>query len=114
MTDEYQNTNAQRTETTQPSLSVDELKRTLTTNDKGKVSNTIQNCLSVFEQDPLFKGAICRNVLTGRVDIVKPIGWHRDSAVLTDTDMNYIQLYLEKNYGLLQRTNLICRSDCCQ
>lgn len=45
--------------------------------------------------------------MTGRVDIVKPMGWHRDSATLTDTDMNYIQLYLEKNYGLFVESKIL-------
>ena len=34
------------------------------------------------------------------MDIVKPIGYHRIGTAITDTDMNYLLLYLEETYGL--------------
>jgi predicted P-loop ATPase len=34
------------------------------------------------------------------VDIVKPLGWYRDSPTLTDVDIKYLLLYFEENYGL--------------
>ena len=40
------------------------------------------------------------NILTDRKDIIKPIGFHRESTALTDTDMKYLLLYLEETYGL--------------
>ena len=33
-------------------------------------------------------------------DIIKPIGFHRESTALNDTDMKYLLLYLEETYGL--------------
>jgi len=54
----------------------------------------------VFQLDPLLKGAIRKNLLTERVDIVKPLGWYRDSPTLTDVDIKYLLLYFEENYGL--------------
>ena len=47
-----------------------------------------------------FPGAIAYNILTDRKDIIKPIGFHRDSTALNDTDMKYLLLYLEETYGL--------------
>ena len=90
----------------QPSLSADELKPTLKSSGKGEVKNTIQNCLTVFQQDRLLQGAICHNALTERVDIVKPLGWNRTTPPLTDTDMRYIQLYFENNYGLIVESKI--------
>ena len=52
------------------------------------------------QQDPVLKGAIRKNLLTERVDIVKPLGWYRDSTTLTDVDIKYLLLYFEENYGL--------------
>ena len=54
----------------------------------------------MFQLDPLLKGAIRKNLLTERVDIVKPLGWYRDSPTLTDVDIKYLLLYFEENYGL--------------
>ena len=31
---------------------------------------------------------------------IKPIGFHRESTALNDTDMKYLLLYLEETYGL--------------
>ena len=49
----------------------------LESTEKGSVRNSIRNCLTVFQNDPLLSGAIAKNLLTERVDIVKPIGYHR-------------------------------------
>ena len=38
--------------------------------------NSIRNCLTVFQNDPLLSGAIAKNLLTERTDIIKPIGYH--------------------------------------
>ena len=84
----------------QPPQSVEEVKATLETTEKGGVRQSIRNCLTVFQRDPLLSGAIAYNILTDRKDIIKPIGFHRESTALTDTDMKYLLLYLEETYGL--------------
>ena len=78
----------------------------LESTEKGSVRNSIRNCLTVFQNDPLLSGAIAKNLLTERVDIVKPIGYHRIGTAITDTDMNYLLLYLEETYGLPVRKRL--------
>ena len=40
------------------------------------------------------------NLLTDRVDIVRDLGWRRNTSALTDTDVKYLLLYFEQNYGL--------------
>ena len=84
----------------QPPQSVKEVKATLETTEKGGVRQSIRNCLTVFQRDPVLAGAIAYNILTDRKDIIKPIGFHRESTALTDTDMKYLLLYLEETYGL--------------
>ncbi len=59
-----------------------------------------QERLTVFQRDPLLRGAVSYNILSERVDIVKPLGWERTSA--TDDRYGYeiFALYLEEHYGL--------------
>lgn len=84
----------------QPPRSVEEVKGRLETTEKGGFRNSIRNCLTVFQCDPLLSGAVARNLLTDRTDLVKPIGYKRTGAAMTDTDMKYLLLYLEETYGL--------------
>ena len=79
---------------------MEQVRSSLEQTEKGKVSNAAANYKRVFQLDPLLKGAIRKNLLTERVDIVKPLGWYRDSPTLTDVDIKYLLLYFEENYGL--------------
>ena len=93
-------------------MSVEEVKAMLDTTEKGGVRNSIKNCLTVFQHDPLLSGAIAYNLLTDRTDVVKPIGYDRSpSASMTDTDMKYIRLYLEENYDLTSEKKIIDAAD---
>ena len=87
-------------DTMEPAQTPAEIRETLEGTQKGGVKNSIRNCLTVFQRDPLFRGALRLNLLTEQIDIVKPLGWERTSTTLTDMDMNYLLLYLEENYGL--------------
>ena len=79
---------------------MEEVRNSLEQSQKGKVYNTAANYKKVLQYDPLLKGAIRKNMLTERIDIVKPLGWQRDSTTLTDMDVKYLLLYFEENYGL--------------
>ena len=92
--------------------SVEEVKALLDSTEKGGVRNSIKNCLTVFQHDPLLSGAIAYNLLTDRTDIVKPIGCDRSpSSSMTDTDMKYIRLYLEENYDLTSEKKIMDAAD---
>ena len=54
----------------------------------------------VFRRDPVLKGSICKNELSGKIDVVGSLGWQRTFSSVTDTDIYQIQWYIEKNYGL--------------
>ena len=82
------------------SQGIAEVRGNLDLTDNGAIKNSIRNCLTVFMKDPLLQGAISYNLLTERVDIVKPLWWKKQTATLTDTDLNYLMLYLEDNYAL--------------
>ncbi len=55
----------------QPPQSVEEVKATLETTEKGGVRQSIRNCLTVFQRDPVLAGAIAYNILT------RPQGHHK-------------------------------------
>ena len=78
-----------------PPWSVEEVKAMLEGTEKGGVRNSIHNCLTVFQYDPILSGAVAKNLLTERIDLLKPIGRKRrtGSKAMTDTDMKYIRLY---------------------
>ena len=79
---------------------IEEIRDRLELTQQGNPANTAMNYKTVFQNDPLLKGAIRKNLLTERIDIVKPLGWYRESTTLTDVDIKYLLLYLEENYGL--------------
>ena len=74
---------------------------------KGGVKNSIRNCVTVLQSDPKLKGAIALNLLTEKVDIIRPLGWARNGSTLTDMDMNYLLLYLEETYGLTNEKKVL-------
>ena len=88
-------------------LNVYEVRESLSTTEKGQPANTIGNCRTVFCQDPFLRGAIRLNLLTDRVDIVRDLGWRRSTSALTDTDVKYLLLYFEQNYGLTSEKKLM-------
>ena len=85
----------------------------LESTEKGGVRNSIHNCLTVFQHDPELSGAVAKNLLTERIDLLKPIGRKRrtGSKAMTDTDMKYIRLYLEKTYGLTSEKKIADAAD---
>ena len=85
---------------TQTSMTVEEVRGSLDSTDNGAVKNSIRNCLTVFQNDPKLEGAIRYNILTERIDIVKPLWWSKPTTTLNDTDLNYLMLYLEDQYTL--------------
>lgn len=80
-------------------INVDDVKAMLKVTKDGNVRQTIANCRIVLENNPLFKGAIRKNELSGRTDIVKETNRKRSTIAFDDTDFNYILLHMEeKNF----------------
>ena len=50
-----------------PAMTVGEVRESLDTTQKGQTANTIANCKTVFQCDPLLKGAV-------RFNLVQPCG----------------------------------------
>ena len=64
-----------------------------------QTQRTIQNCITILQNDHVLADAIRLNLLSERIDIVKPVGWPRSGKTLNDTDMKYILRRMEK-YGI--------------
>ena len=72
----------------------------LARNEKGGTANTIQNCIIVFENDPLFAGKISRNLLTETDDLIGELPWRRDTTRFDDQDLPHVLLHFEHYYGI--------------
>ena len=85
-------------------LSVEDVVKELEQTEKGQTRQSIQNCVTVLQKDPVLAGSIRRNELTDKTEIVKDVGWKRRGEAITDTDVNQIRLYMENHYGLTSWT----------
>ena len=79
---------------------VEEIQPYLHHKENGTVKQSIENYVYILDHDDIFSGAIKRNRLTCKTDIVKEMPWTQRGKALTDTDINNIRLYMEKNYGI--------------
>ena len=68
---------------------VTDVKEMLTKHSNGEIQRTIQNCITILQNDHVLADAIRLNLLSERIDIVKPVGWPRFGKTLNDTDMKY-------------------------
>ena len=85
----------------------DDIRTSLVKTEKGHISNCLENFVLTLQKDPVLKGSICLNLLTERVDILGDLGWRRNSSSsITDTDLNYLALYLERHYSLSSEKKL--------
>ncbi len=83
-------------------LTTEDVNNMLEHTDKGRTKQTIRNCVTVLQNDPVLKKAIKRNELSGRMDIVKEVPWERrnNSPTVTDTDEYNLKMYLEEHYEI--------------
>ena len=92
-------------ETKKGSVTVNDVRSMLKLTKDGNVKQTIANCRIILENDSMFKGAIRKNELSGRTDIVKETNWKRSTIAFDDTDFNYILLHMEENYNIFSEKN---------
>jgi len=77
----------------------------LSVNEKGKVIQSIKNCVTAIMHDESMKDMFRFNEMTDNVE-VSGAWWKRSSSSITDNDVNNIRLYLETNYGLSHEKNI--------
>ena len=69
---------------------VEDVLESLARTQKGNVKSSIENCMTILYRDPVLKDVICKNELTNKIDIVKPLFWKRNGKCITDVDMYQI------------------------
>lgn len=74
--------------------------------DKGNVIKKIANVIYVLEHDPELCGLFRKNLLTDRVDVIKPTPWNNEEHCFVDEDLNHIALLME-DYGLINCDSMI-------
>ncbi len=84
---------------------VGDVKEMLSKHSNGEIQRTIQNCITILQNDHVLADAIRLNLLSERIDIVKPVGWPRSGKTLNDTDMKYILRRMEK-YGIFSEKKI--------
>jgi predicted P-loop ATPase len=84
----------------------DEVLKRIGKKEGGSPISSIENYLKILWYDTRIKGAICFNLLTEKIDIVRPVGWCRQLSQLNDVDMCYLKYYFEKIYGLSSEKKL--------
>ena len=87
-------------------MPIEMLKEKLIHNEKGNVTQVIENCETVVREDPLLNDAVRLNRMTGRLEIQKDMGWSRAGPAVNDNDMNNILSYMARNYDL--RADKLC------
>ena len=101
-----------QTPTKEQKNEIRKLKKTLARNKDGTISSTIGNYVAILTGDPRLAGAIRLNELSGRAQIVRDLGWHRNpEEPVTDTDVNYLRLWIETEYGVSSEKNLVAAMD---
>lgn len=94
------------------------IREALAKTGKGYIKQNIPNILYIFENDPFFAGKFRFNELTERIDLVGDFYWKRNGSSVTDTDMNYINMYLDSHYDInndkriLQALNIAANNNC--
>ena len=82
-------------------LSTVEIFQKLSRDGKDKVRQSIDNYVYVLNHDPMLRGNVRYNIMTERDCILGNVGWPRIGDAITDTDISYLKLYFERNYGLM-------------
>lgn len=76
------------------------IRNALEHNNKGQVVNSLQNCVTALQHDPVFSGHFRRNLFTEKIDVSCDLPWIRTASTLDDTDLSFLLLHLDTHYGL--------------
>ena len=68
--------------------------------NKGVTANTILNCVTVYELDPIFAGKISRNLLTETNVMIGKFPWRRNKTRFDDQDLPHVLLHFEQYYDI--------------
>ena len=87
---------------------VDDVYEQLLKRKDGAVKQSIENYYIVLTKDPMLKGKIRRNEMTGRNDICGDLLWKRSAGIsIDDDDIDNLCLYMESTYGLMNEKYML-------
>ena len=93
---------------------VEDVKEMLAKHSNGEIQRTIQNCITILQNDHVLADAIRLNLLSERIDIVKPVGWLRSGKTLNE-HRHEVYPAPDGEIRCFQREeDRICRPHCCQ
>lgn len=74
----------------------------------GKIKSTIDNVLIILDGDPLLKGKFAMNKFAGRGEVLGTLPWEKSTArrLWSDTDSNGLYWYMERFWGITNRSNI--------
>ncbi len=72
----------------------------------GEIMPTIDNFVTILENDPNLKGLGGLNMFTGRYEVLHKLPWVRFKASWTDDDSSNLRHYIESHYNCMHRGNL--------
>lgn len=77
-------------------------------NQNGAVKGTIDNILIILDGDPLLKDKFALNLFANRGEVLGALPWQKNGKrrLWGDTDSNGLYWYLEKTWGITQRSNI--------
>ncbi len=84
-----------------------QLRSSLAHTKKGDVCCSIENCVTILENDPLLRNSIRRNLLTGCTNIYGVMPWQRDGLLFCDDDLPFILMLFEKHYGIMSEKKVL-------
>ena len=73
---------------------VEDVKEMLVKHSNGEIQRTIQNCITILQNDHVLADAIRLNLLSERIDIVKPCGL---ASLRQDTERHRYEVYPAAN-----------------
>ena len=77
-------------------------------NQNGAVKGTIDNILIILDGDPALKGKFALNLFANRGEVLGALPWQKGTKrrLWSDTDSNGLYWYLERLWGITQRSNI--------
>lgn len=74
----------------------------------GTIKSTIDNVLTILDNDPLLKGKFAHNLFASRGEVLGALPWQQkaDRRLWSDTDSNGLYWYMEKCWGITGRGNI--------
>lgn len=78
---------------------IEEIKESLSKDDKGKTCGSINNAIIIFRNDPLFEGNIRENLFNKRIELSGAMPWSRTGIELSERDDTHIKYRFEYRYG---------------